>query len=226
MNAYPQTETAIDRGLARCHDCGWLEPLPDHEPMVHAHCPRCRAPMHLRKPDSLSRTWALILAAGLLYIPANVLPIMTVVQFGQGDPHTILGGVQELVHGGQWPLAALVFFASIVVPVLKLVGLSFLAISVQWDSKWRARDRTRLYRIVESVGRWSMIDIFVISILVALVQLGAVATIQPGAGASFFAAVVVVTMIAAEGFDQRLIWDVARTKHIRPHENTRNCHEA
>ena len=226
MNVIPVAATAIDRGLARCHDCGWLTQLPDHEPTGHVNCPRCCASIHLRAPDSLSRTWALILAAVLLYIPANVLPIMTVVRFGQGDPHTILGGVQELVHGGQWPLAALVFFASIVVPMLKLVGLSYLAISVQWRSKWRARDRTRLYRIVESVGRWSMIDIFVISILVALVQLGAVATIAPGAGASFFAAVVVITMVAAEGFDQRLIWDVAGTERTCSSNNTRNRHEA
>ena len=203
------SSTALGRGLARCHVCGWLGHLPDAGTTHAARCPCCHARVHLRKPDSLSRTWALIAAALLLYIPANVLPVMTVISLGSGEPHTILGGVQELVHGGQWPLAALVFFASVLVPMLKLCGLSYLVFSVQRGSQWRMADRTRLFRIVEGVGRWSMIDIFMISILVALVKLGAVATIEPGAGATFFAAVVVITLFAAESFDQRLIWHPA-----------------
>lgn len=200
--------SAIDRGFASCHTCSWLGRLPD----AHAHCPRCHAVVHLRKPDSVTRTWALLMAAAIFYIPANVLPVMTVVRFGKGDPHTILGGVEALLHGGQWPLAALVFFASILVPVLKLVCLSYLTLSAQRRSTWRQADRTRLFRIVESVGRWSMIDIFMISILVALVKLGAISTIEPGVGATFFAAVVVLTMFAAETFDARLIWDTGRDR--------------
>lgn len=222
MSARAINTTARAHGLARCHVCGWLGRMPGESVAGHPHCPCCNALVHMRKPDSLSRTWALIAAACVLYIPANVLPIMTVVRLGHGDPHTILGGVRELIHGGQWPLAALVFFASVLVPMLKLFGLSYLAYSVQRGWRWRAADRTRLFRIVEGVGRWSMIDIFMISILVALVKLGAVATIEPGAGATFFAAVVVITMFAAESFDQRLVWDVAHARHARPDQHHRS----
>jgi paraquat-inducible protein A len=138
--------------------------------------------------------------------------VLTVISFGSGAPSTILGGVEELLAGGMLPLAALVFFASILVPVLKLVGLTILLVSTQRQSVGRLRDRTRLYRIVNAVGRWSMIDIFMESILVALVQFGALATIDPGFGAIAFAGVVILTMFAAEGFDPRLMWDAAATR--------------
>jgi paraquat-inducible protein A len=150
-----------------------------------------------------------------LYVPANLLPVMTVTSFGKGEPDTILSGVKVLIEAGMWPIALLVFFASITVPVLKLLGLSFLLISVQRRSAWRPRDRTFLYRIIESVGRWSMVDIFMISILVALVDLGSIATIQPGPGAIAFAAVVIITMIASMAFEPRLIWDRQETSHVR-----------
>ena len=155
------------------------------------------------------RAWALMITAIVLYIPANVYPVMTVISFGSGSPDTILSGVKELALAGMWPLALLVFFASITVPVLKIVGLAILLITTQRGSHWRLRDRTVLYRIVESVGRWSMIDVFMISILVGLVRLGAIATIEPGIGAIAFAAVVITTMIAATCFDPRLMWDAA-----------------
>ena len=125
-----------------------------------------------------------MIAACILYIPANLLPVMTVTSFGHGEPDTILSGVKTLIQAGMWPVALLVFFASITVPVLKIVALVFLLISVQRRSRWRPRDRTVLYRVVELVGRWSMVDIFMISILVALVNLGAIATIVPGTGRS------------------------------------------
>lgn len=163
--------------------------------------------MHRRKPDSLARTWALTLTAYILYIPANLLPVMTVMMSGRGEPDTILSGVKALLVGGMWPLALLVFFASITVPVLKLLVLTYLLLSVQFKSRWRPRERTVLYRITESVGRWSMIDIFVIAILAAVVKLGALATIEAGPGAVAFGGVVVVTMFAAMSFDPRLIWD-------------------
>jgi len=150
-----------------------------------------------------------MLAATILYIPANVYPVMTIISFGSGFPSTILGGVEELVTGGMWPLALLVFFASITVPVLKLFGLIFLMLSVQFKSRWRLKDRTLIYRIVEAVGRWSMIDIFMLSILVALVRIGSIATIDPGVGATSFASVVIITMLAAMSFDPRLMWDAA-----------------
>jgi len=194
-----------DAPLMRCEACSLVAP-------VHGHgspCPRCGAARHARKPDSIARTWALLLTGVILYIPANVYPVMTVISFGSGAPDTILSGVEELAAAGMWPLALLVFFASITVPVLKILGIIILLITTQRGSHWRLRDRTVLYRIVETIGRWSMIDVFMISILVGLVQLQAVATISPGVGAIAFCAVVIITMIAASCFDPRLMWDAA-----------------
>jgi len=201
--------TASGAGLMGCHGCGLLLRKRHVGPRQSLRCPRCAAPVHDRKPDSVQRTAALVFTAAVLYVPANVFPIMTVVSFGKGQSDTILSGVVHLAHGGMISLAILVFFASVLVPVLKLVGLSFLLWSVHRGWRWRARDRTFLYRIIESVGRWSMIDIFMISILVALVKLGNVATIETGLGATCFAAVVVITMFASMSFDPRLIWDAA-----------------
>ena len=198
-------QPAPGQHLVGCHACDLVAPLNGG----HTRCPRCGAALHTRKVNSLARTWALLLTAVMLYVPANVYPVMTVISFGSGEPDTILSGVKALISAGMWPLALLVFVASITVPMLKLLGLSFLVISVQRRSSWRRRDRTRLYRIIEGVGRWSMIDIFMISILVALVKLGAIATIEPGVGATSFAAVVVTTMLASMAFDPRLIWDAA-----------------
>ena len=195
--------TAAAASLRSCHSCGKLSP----DGTGPECCPRCGAALHLRKPNSLTRTAALLLAAAICYVPANVFPVMTVKQFGRGEPSTILGGVQELIASGMWSLALLVLFASILVPMFKLVVLTSLVWSIRRGSRWRPRDRARLYRLTEQVGRWSMLDMFMLSILVALVNLGAVATIEPGLGATFFAAVVVITMIAATSFDPRLIWD-------------------
>ncbi len=201
--------------LLSCHACDQL--VRTRHPGQHARlvCPRCGARLHRRRPNSLARTWALVATAAILYIPANLLPVMTVTSFGKGEPDTILSGVEALIVAGMWPIALLVFFASITVPVLKLIGLTCLLLSVQRRSAWRPRDRTFLYRIIELIGRWSMVDIFMISILVALVNLGSIATIQPGAGAIAFASVVIITMIAAMSFDPRLIWDRQETSHAR-----------
>ncbi len=201
--------TAAQRGYLLCHICHLLCRPTAPQPC----CPRCGSPLHSRKPDSLTRTWALTLTAYILYIPANLLPVMSVTMSGRGEPDTILSGVKELALGGMWPLALLVFFASVTVPVLKLLVLTYLLLSVQFKSRWRPRERTVLYRITESVGRWSMIDIFVIAILVALVKLGSLATIEAGAGAVAFGGVVVVTMFAAMSFDPRLIWDAMDNHH-------------
>lgn len=192
--------------ICACHVCGLVVNV---SPGAAADCHRCGAALHRRKPDSLTRTWALVITAIILYIPANILPVMTVISLGSGEPDTIMSGVVALADAGMWPLAALVFFASITVPVLKLVGLIILLVTTRRGATGRLKDRTVLYRVVEAVGRWSMIDIFMISILVALVQLGQIATIQPGAGAVSFAAVVVITMLAAMSFDPRLMWDAA-----------------
>lgn len=193
-------------GACGCETCGLVcLPIPGAEPR----CPRCASHLHSRKPNSIARTWALVIAALVLYVPANVYPVLTVIQLGAGAPSTILGGVEELLASAMYPLAALVFFASIVIPMLKLVGLVTLLVSTQAGWAGRLRDRTVLYRFVRAIGRWSMIDVFMISILVALVQFGAVVTIAPGLGAVAFAAVVILTMFAAEAFDPRLMWDAA-----------------
>jgi len=203
--------TALAAGCASCHDCGLLARLPGHG--AHgARCSRCGAELHLRKPRSLERTWALVIAAALCYVPANVLPVMMVTSLGQVQSDTIMSGVIYFLTHGMWPLAVIVFVASVFVPVLKLAILGFLLVSVQRGSSWRPVERTRMYRITEAIGRWSMVDIFAISILVALVRLGNLATIEAGPGAVFFGAVVVSTMLAAEAFDPRLIWDRRETR--------------
>lgn len=204
-------KTARDAGLISCHFCHHLNRLPDDLPpddqSREMSCYVCGSVIHSRTPDSLSKTWALVIAAMILYIPANTLPIMTVVFWGDGQPENIMSGVITLLKGGLWPLALLVFVASIVIPIAKLLILLGLLISVQLRSSWRPKERTQLYRATEFIGRWSMIDIFVIGILVALVQFGNAASVSPGMGALSFAAVVVFTMIAAHTFDPRLIWD-------------------
>ena len=199
--------TAAQVALISCHACHQLSRIPAVLTNRDAICPRCEAHIHVRKPNSISRTWALLIAAYILYVPANLLPVMTVISFGKGEADTILSGVEALIHAGMWPIALLVFFASIIVPVTKLLSLTYLLLSVHYKSQWRPRERTVLYRITEVIGRWSMIDIFMISILIALVKLEAVATIEPGMGAISFAAVVIITMFAAMGFDPRFIWD-------------------
>ena len=190
--------------LLGCDDCSRV----NHAP-AGAACSRCGSILRLRKPDSLQRTWALLGAAAILYIPANVFPVMTVIQLGQGAPSTILGGAQELLVAGMWPLALLVFVASIIVPVLKLVSLILMLVQTRLGSDWRLRDRTRLYRVVELIGRWSMVDVFMLATLVGLVRDGRIANITPGLGAVCFAAVVVLTMFASQSFDPRLMWDAA-----------------
>ncbi|MBK1644924.1 hypothetical protein CKO25_09725 [Thiocapsa imhoffii] len=177
-------------------------------------CPRCADVLHRRKPESLQRTWAFLIAAVICYVPANLLPIMTVTSLGQSQSDTIFSGVTYMVNAGMWPLALVIFTASIFVPILKLCILAFLLGSVHRRSAWRPRERTRLYRIVEAIGRWSMVDVYVVAILVALVRLGNLASVQAEPGAIFFCAVVVLTMLAAMSFDPRLIWDAMEQNHV------------
>jgi paraquat-inducible protein A len=200
--------TARKAGLIACSVCHLLCPaVPPKRTTRAAKCPRCGAALHSRKPDSIARTWALVIAACIFYIPANVLPMTTVMSLGQAQSDTIMSGVIYFIQSGSWPIALVIFIASIFVPLVKLFILGYLLISVQFRSHYRPKDRTRLYLITEAVGRWSMLDIFVVTILVALVNLGALATIQAGPAALHFAAVVVITMVAAMSFDPRLIWD-------------------
>ena len=203
--------TARNVGLTSCHSCHLLCQSAKQPP--HMLCPRCGAGMHDRKPNSIARTWALVLAAIIFYIPANVLPITVVISLGKAQSDTIMSGVIYFIHTGMWPIALVIFLASVFVPLLKLLILIFLLISVQRKSSWRQQDRTRLYRITEIIGRWSMVDIFVVTILVALVHLGGLATIHAGPGAIFFGAVVVSTIFAAMSFDPRLIWDTEEIIH-------------
>lgn len=199
--------TALEAGLARCHGCGRLAPHREVAEGLEQVCPRCDWPLHPRKPHSLARTLALVLAAAILFVPANTLPVLRFTRFGNGDSDTILSGVVELYWSGDWLISLLVFFASIVVPAVKLMVLGYLVWSVKYGSLLSLSARTRAFRVLVFVGRWSMLDVFVISILVAVVQLGSMATIEAGPGATAFAAVVVLTMLASESFDPRLMWD-------------------
>ncbi len=201
--------TAAGAGLVSCHCCHLLvRPNAADAALKHAACPRCGAALHSRKPDSLGRTWAYLITAVIFYVPAMSLPIMTTVTtFGGARKDTVLSGVYYLLTSGMWPLAAIVFFASVVVPVLKIVVLALLLVTSRRGGGWRRHDRARLYRLTEAVGRWSMVDVYVVTILVALVRLQALAVIEAERGAVFFAAVVVLTMFAARSFDPRLIWD-------------------
>ena len=206
------TVTAAARGLLSCHACGLLSRV-EHGGQT-LHCPRCSASLHLRKPNSVARSWAFLIAAYILYIPANLLPIMkTSSLFGSQDD-TIMSGIIFLWHSGSWDLALVVFIASIMVPLLKLTALTLLLISVQRRSTWQPLQRAKLYRVIELVGRWSMLDIYVVAILASLVQIGDLATVNAGPGALAFGALVVLTMFAAMEFDPRLIWDPLQKEGI------------
>ncbi len=173
-------------------------------------CPRCYARLHRRKPDALGRTLALLIAGYLLYIPANLLPVLTLTTLGKDESNTILGGVLELIHNDLWPLALIVFVASIVLPLMKLFGLTWMLIATRARSPVLLQARTRLFRVIDLIGRWSNIDVFMGSVLVALLHFGALSSIRPGEGLVAFAAVVVITMFATIAFDSRLMWDAAR----------------
>ncbi|MGI9274840.1 MAG: paraquat-inducible protein A [Endozoicomonas sp.] len=190
------------QGLKLCLDC---RQVCSHQ---ERYCPRCGAVVQVRRKNSLARSWALVVTAALLYIPANILPMMTVSRFEQGRPDTIMSGVVALMNQGMVPIALLVFTASILVPLLKLAGMTWLLLSVRFPQMAVRRQMT-LYRLIAWIGRWSMLDIFIISILVALVRFGQLGTVSAGPGAYAFAAVVVLTMLAAISFDPRLLWDAA-----------------
>ncbi|MBR9883264.1 MAG: paraquat-inducible membrane protein A [Oceanospirillales bacterium] len=194
---------ALAQGLLRCHDCTALWPVT----MDSQHCPRCGAPLHSRAPNSLVRTWALLLTSTLLMLPANLLPIMRVAMLGQGEASTIFGGVIELTKHGLWGIAIVVLAASILIPVGKILALTSLLLTIQFRWTTNLRQKMIMFRIVHWIGRWSMLDIFVVGILVALVQFGNLAYIVGQTGALAFGGVVVFTMLAANTLDTRLIWD-------------------
>ena len=199
-------------GLVSCHACHLLSRAPKTRAHEAAYCSRCGEELHHRKPNSLVRTWALVIAAMVFYIPANVLPMTITSALGSVSADTIMSGVIYFLQHGSWEIALVIFTASVFVPFLKFGILIYLLLSVQFKSIKRPKDRTRLYRFTEAIGRWSMLDISVVTILVALVKLGFLADIEAGPAAIYFAAVVVITTIAAESFDPRLIWDVVEDK--------------
>lgn len=202
----PET-TVRQCGLLLCHTCHKIMRAGKKKPR----CPRCGSHVHSRKPRSLSTTWALVITGLLLLIPANILPITRVVYLGDGDPDTIISGVISLINSGMLPIAILVFVASIVVPILKLIGIGFLLLCVQFKWTFSPYHCTVLYRFITLIGRWSMLDLFMLSILTALVDMGSVSSVVPGPGATAFATVVVITLFASKSFDPRMIWDLKET---------------
>jgi paraquat-inducible protein A len=197
--------TAARSGLLVCHSCSLVSR--ETRDCVDAACSRCGAALHRRKPDSLLLSWILLAMAIALYVPANVLPVIESGSLFGSQSDTILSGARFLWDSGDWLIATIIFVASIVLPVVKIVALAVLLVTAQRRSRWRPRLRARVYQLMEAIGRWSMVDIFVAAILVALVQFKTVTQIQAGPGAIAFAAVVVLTMFAAMAFDPRLIWD-------------------
>ena len=194
---------AEDLGLCLCHGCGQACELRDG---AHT-CNRCGAPLHPRKSNPISRGWAFLLAALVFYIPANLLPVMHTEMLGSGSDSTIGGGVLEFWEAGAWDIALIIFIASIGVPAVKFFSLGLLLFTAQSGSRWARRQRSQLYRAVELIGYWSMLDVIVVALVAALVQLRGLGTIEPRPGILFFGMVVVLTMFSAMSFDPRLIWD-------------------
>jgi len=202
--------TAMQQTLQTCEVCGLLSrPAPgDDDPR----CPRCAEELSFRKPGSVQRTWAFLIAAAICYVPANLLPVLTTVTAGGRESDTILEGVVLLWSPTGWPLSIIVLVASIIIPSAKIGALAFLLVTVQRGSVAGNEQRVRMYRIVQLIGRWSMVDVFVDTFTVALVQLQPLMSVEPAIGLVFFAAVVVLTMLAVESFDPRLIWDPASSR--------------
>jgi len=201
--------SALESGLLGCHICGALSEAGSHS------CARCGGHLHPRKAGGLNRTWALLFTSAILYIPANLYPIMDTVMLGDSTPSTILGGVVLLWSLGSYPIAAVIFFASVVVPLVKILALFWLCYMVQRGHADSPLGKLKLYRMTEFVGRWSMIDVFVVAILAGLIRLDNLMTIYPGPAAVAFAGVVLITMVAAMSFDSRLIWDLQQGERER-----------
>nr|WP_314582774.1 paraquat-inducible protein A [uncultured Pseudomonas sp.] len=198
MNGIP---FAREHNVTLCHVCSYVCPQDVHQ------CPRCDSPVHGRKPNSLARTWAFLIAGLIFYIPANTMPVMFTTLLGSASENTIMSGVIEFAESGSWDIAILIFIASILVPCIKFLVLGTLLVTCQRRSQWAMRERSRLYRFIELIGYWSMLDVLVVALVAALVQFRGLSTIEPRLGILFFGLVVVMTMFAAMSFDPRLIWD-------------------
>jgi paraquat-inducible protein A len=205
MNGVP---FARERQLSLCHICGYA--CDEHLSC----CPRCDSAVHRRKPDSITRTWAFLIAGLIFYVPANLLPVMFTSLLGNSSENTIMSGVIEFFESGSWDIAILIFIASVVVPGIKFLVLGMLLITCQRRSRWAMVERARLYRFIELIGYWSMLDVLVVALVASLVQFRELSTIEPRIGILFFGLVVVMTMFAAMSFDPRLIWD-AEVEDVR-----------
>jgi len=218
-------------GVVSCHACGLVcqdtlpqefTPQASHDPHVtgsdapdnaarghsyHVDCPRCGAPLHRRRPNSIARAWALLLAGLIFYIPANVLPVMYTSLMGKGSENTIMQGVIEFWKSGSYGIALVIFIASVLVPCTKFLVLGVLFVTSQRRSRWAMKERAKLYRMVELVGYWSMLDVLVVAVVAALVKFQGLSDIEPRIGILFFGMVVIMTMLSAMSFDPRLIWD-------------------
>lgn len=209
--------TAASQGMISCHACSTLwQGACDGD-----NCGRCGARLHSRKPDSIQRTWAFLIAACILYIPANLMPVMITSSLLDEQRDTIMSGIIYFWVSGEWGLAAVVFIASFMVPLFKLASMLLMVLAAQRGSTWRLLQRARMYRLVEFIGRWSMLDVFVVSLLAGLVQIQGFATIMPGPGVAAFGAVVVLTMLASISFDPRLAWDHLQNNALEESD----CHE-
>ncbi|MEE9395846.1 MAG: paraquat-inducible protein A [Methylococcales bacterium] len=205
VDDFPQN--AMQAGLVQCGICHKLvKDIPQYRNIVQC-CPRCGTRLYSRIPNTLSYTWAYLIASAILFIPANLLPIMEVKMLGKGGTDTILSGVVHLADAGMLPLAFIVFTASIIVPLTKILALFVLLTSIHFDWEISSLLRTKIYRAILFIGRWSMLDIFVITLMVALINVGQIAIVVPGPAASAFAAVVILTMLAVMSFDTRILWD-------------------
>jgi len=205
-----EIRTAADEGLASCHLCGKVSPVDE------GYCPRCHSALHLRKPMSLERTWAFLISAMLFYIPANLLPMMNIHGLAGNSSDTIVSGVINFWRKGDFLVGGIIFAASVIIPILKMIALVWLCLAAGGVTSASPKALSRLYHVTELVGRWSMVDVFVVAVLVCLVQLGVISTVTPGPAILSFAAVVVLTMFAAMSFDPRLLWD---RHHLADHES-------
>jgi paraquat-inducible protein A len=203
--AAASTSSALEAGLVSCKTCHLLSRPATSE--IPGYCPRCGTGLAWRRAHAVQYTWALVIAAAIFYIPANLLPVLRTTALGSTEADTIMGGVIFLYESGSWPLALIVLVASVMIPLGKLAILGYLLVQVQRKQVRNRHDSTRMYRMVEFIGRWSMLDVFVDAFVVALVQLQPLMSVEPGFGVVFFMSVVVLTMLAAESFDPRLIWD-------------------
>lgn len=213
-----EARTAAALGLASCHLCGKVSEVSLGD------CPRCGSALHLRKPDSVQRTWALVLAAMILYIPANTMPIMTVHGIGGDSDNTILSGVITFWGMKAYPVAIVIFTASVLIPFFKIAALIWLCMAARGRVETPPAMLSKVYYVTELLGRWSMVDVFVVAILVSLVRMGSLMTITPGPAAVSFAFVVILTMFAAMSFDPRLVWDQHR-KQLAAGEEEKLAHE-